>query len=144
MNSNTGRLTQGQLIAAVGAAALFLSLFLTWDDAAGGSGWSTFSGMNIIMLLIALATLAYVGMTAVDAEIPSGSEWLLFLLGVLTVGWAFGWDLETPSAGVGAWLGLLAALAVAYGTSEATIRRVPVRVRSPRTARSRSSTPPSR
>ena len=118
------RLTPGQLIAAGGSGVLIISMFLTWDAAAGTSGWGTFSGMNIIMLLIALGTLAYVGLIAMDAEVPSGSEWVVFVLGVLVVGWTLGWVLENPSAGVGAWFGLVAALALAWGASETTLRRV--------------------
>jgi hypothetical protein len=142
MRLNTSRLTQGNLITGAGAVVLFIALFLNWDDAAGSSGWSTFSGMNIVMFLVILATVAYVGLTALEADVPSGSEWVIFLLGVLVTGWALGYDLENPSAGVGAWFGLFAAGAIAFGASEATIRRVPARAAPTASARSRSQAPP--
>ena len=142
MNVNTGRLTSGQLIAAAGAVVLFISLFLTWDDSAGSSGWSTFSGMNIVMFLVVLATAAYVGLSALGAEVPASSELVVFVTGVLVVGWSLGYDLETPNAGVGAWFGLFAALAIAYGASEATLRPGRARASSRRPPPSRSTPPP--
>lgn len=120
------KLSRGQMIAAAGGAVLIISLFLHWDSAAGQSAWSVFSGMDIIMLLIGVAALAYVAVTAMGsaAQLPANAGWVVFVLGVLTVGWALGWDLEDPSAGIGAWLGLLAGIAIAYGALEAGRRPV--------------------
>lgn len=115
------KLSRGQMIAAAGGALLIISLFLHWDSAAAQSAWSAFSGMDIIMLLIAIAALVYVLATAAGSagQLPGNAVWIVFILGVLSIGWALGWDLEDPSAGIGAWLGLVAGIGIAYGACEA-------------------------
>ncbi len=118
-----GRLRQDQLIAAIGGLVLIISLFLSWSevDLGGGSGsasaFDAFSGMDIILLLIGIAALALAVATAVEARVtlPARADLILALLGIFAVGWTLGWVLEDPSAGIGAWLGLLASLAIAFG-----------------------------
>jgi hypothetical protein len=125
---DVARLTRGQIIVAVGALVLILSLFLDWVSGIqapvgvtypnnGGSAWDVFSVMSIIMLLIGLAALAYVVATTVEAaaQIPAASPWILGALGLIVLGWVLGWDLEVDNAGVGAWLGLLGAAGVTFG-----------------------------
>jgi hypothetical protein len=65
--------------------------------------------------------VAFAAVTAAEASIdlPGTAGVILAVLGVLVVGWALGWVLEEPSAGFGAWLGLIGAGAIAYGGWEA-------------------------
>ncbi len=115
-----GRLRQDQLIAAIGGLVLIISLFLSWSEVdLGGSAsaFDAFSGMDIILLLIGIAALGLAVVTAVEARVtlPARADLILALLGIFAVGWTLGWVLEDPSAGIGAWLGLLATLAIAFG-----------------------------
>ena len=55
-----GRLNAGHLIAAVGALALFVALFLDWYEAGpsgGVSAWTVFELVDLLLALIAVATL---------------------------------------------------------------------------------------
>jgi hypothetical protein len=136
---DTSRLSQGQTIAAVGGLVLIISLFLDWTSgvtitigvtsiSTSGNAWDVFSGMDILMALVGLAAIAIAGATMTNASVdpPVKLDLVLALLGVGTIGWALGWDLENPNAGLGAWLGLLAAIAIAYGGFEAARAPQPV------------------
>jgi hypothetical protein len=124
---DTSKVSQGEMIAAGGGVLLIISLFLDWFSASAsfgtvtvgvsGNAFDVFSGMDIIMLIVGIAAVALAGAAAFDASgaVPVNAGWVLALLGVGTAGWALGWDLEFANAGVGAWLGLLAALAIAFG-----------------------------
>ncbi|HEY2772182.1 MAG TPA: hypothetical protein VGI87_16520 [Solirubrobacteraceae bacterium] len=117
------KLSRGQLIAGVGGVLLVLSLFLGWVSVFGGTqtAFDAFSGMDIIMLVIGAAAVAFAVVTAAEAsvDLPANTAVILSVLGVLVVGWALGWVLEEPSAGFGAWLGLIGAGAIVYGGWEA-------------------------
>jgi hypothetical protein len=116
-------LSRGQLIMAGGGLVLIISLFLSWVSILGvsGSAFDAFSGMDIIMLIIGIAALAYGVMMAMGGSVglPGNAALILALLGVVVFGWALGWDLEEPNAGFGAWLGLFASIAIAYGGYDA-------------------------
>jgi hypothetical protein len=116
---DTSRLGRGHIIASAGGAVLVLALFLHWEDITGQSAWDAFSGMDIIMLIVAVAALIYGLGPGVGFELPvPNANAILFVLGVLVAGWALGWDLEISTAGLGAWLGLFAALAIAVGARD--------------------------
>ncbi len=145
---DTTRLSQGQIIAAAGGLVLIISLFLDWTSgvtitigtasiSTSGNAWDVFSGMDILMALVGLAAIAIavLAMTNRSVEAPVKLDWVLALLGIGTIGWALGWDLENPNAGLGAWIALLAAIAIAYGGFEAA--------RSPQLVASRSAPPSS-
>lgn len=145
---DTTRLSRGQIIAAAGGIVLIISLFLDWTSgvtitigtasiSTSGNAWDVFSGMDILMALVGLAAiaLAVLPMTNASYEAPVKLDWVLALLGVGTIGWTLGWDLENPNAGVGAWIALFAAIAIAYGGFEAA--------RSPQPVASKSAPPPS-
>jgi hypothetical protein len=147
---DTTRLGRGQIIAAAGGLVLIISLFLDWTSGltislvgaasiatGGANAWNVFSGMDILMALVGLAAIviAALAMTNASIEAPVKLDWVLALLGVGTIGWALGWDLETPNAGPGAWIGLFAAIAIAFGGFEAA--------RSPQPVGSKSATPQS-
>ncbi len=131
------KLSRGQLIAGAGGALLIVSLFLSWVSLIGASAsaFDAFSGMDIIMLVIGIAAVAFAGVTATEAsvEVPANAAVVVGILGVLIVGWALGWVLEQPSAGFGAWLGLISAGAIAYGGWEADRKPTPMAL--PTTAR---------
>jgi hypothetical protein len=123
---DTSKLTQGQIIAAVGGALLVIAQFLSWADAAGplggsASAFDAFSIMDIIMLLVGIAAIGWAVAAAMDASarLPGNTPAILLLLAVLVGGWALGWDLENGTAGIGAWLGLIGALAIGAGAYEA-------------------------
>lgn len=145
---DTSRVSQGQIIAAVGGLVLIISLFLDWVSgvtlsvgtasiSTSGNAWDVLSGMDILMALVGLAAIVVAGATLMGAaiEAPVKLDYMIALLGVGTIGWTLGWDLEIPNAGIGAWIGLLAAIAITYGGFEAA--------RSPQRVTSASSAPPS-
>ena len=124
------RLSRGQMIAGGGAIVLIVSLFLSWESGFGisATAFDLFSGMDIIMLIVGIAVLAYVGSTAMGSSValPGNSAMIVALLGVAMVGWTLGWCLEDPIAGIGAWLALASSIAITYGGYEATRVHAPV------------------
>lgn len=126
---NTSKLSQGQMIAAAGGVLLIVSLFLHW--AGGRSGWSLFSDIQIIMLLVGIAAIAWAFLPAVSTSgptvtVPTGAPTIVAALGVAVFGFAAGWELEA-SGDIGVWLGIVASLAIAYGAwSAARAPAVPV------------------
>lgn len=107
-------LRQSQMIAGVAGIVLLISLFLDWG--LGLTAWDLFSVMDIIMLLIAVAAIAYAALPAAGSAdaLPHSSGWILLMLGVGVVGFVLGFDLENSFAGFGAWLALVASAALAY------------------------------
>jgi hypothetical protein len=117
------------MVAGVGGILLLISLFLDWVSGititnpvtgasisgGGGSAFDVFSGMDIIMLIIAIAGIGWALATAVGQAVPPQSGWIIGLLGVLVTGWTLGWVLENSNAGIGSWLGLVGAVALTYG-----------------------------
>ena len=108
------KLRQSQLIVGGARAAGHLSVFLNW---VGVSAFSAFSAMDIIMLLVGLGAVRYAAIPASGSEfpLPKDSSWIVLLLAMAVVGWALGIALEDADAGIGAWLGLIASVAIAYG-----------------------------
>jgi hypothetical protein len=129
---DTSRVSPGQLIAAAGGAVLIISLFLDWISGVtiqigaatvsggGGNAFDVFSGMDIILLLIGISALAIAALSAAEASIssPVDPAWMVGALGLVAFGWCLGWDLENGSAGIGAWLGLIASGAIVFGAYE--------------------------
>ncbi len=115
------RLSRNQMIVGGGGVALIVSLFLNWDDLAGQSAFDLFSGIDIILLVIGIGSVAYAALTAAGStsSLPRDSAALLGMLGILAAGIALSVDLEDNSAGLGAWLGLIAAGAIAFGAYQA-------------------------
>jgi hypothetical protein len=82
-----------------------------------------------------------------DASELAQGDMIAGIGGVVLLGWTHGWDLENPNAGIGACIGPLAAIAIAYGGFEAS--RSPQRAARPQpspspvsTERSGPATPP--
>ncbi len=111
---DTSRLSQGQMVAAVGGVLLIVALFLHW----GGnvSAWDGFSAMHIIMLLVGLAAIAWAVLPAAGsgASLPPSAPGILLGLGVAVFGFALGWEFEV-SGEIGVWLAIVASAAIAYG-----------------------------
>ncbi len=116
---DTSKLSQGEMVAAIGGIVLIVSLFLTWTDLpfGGTSAFDIFSGMDIIMLVIAVAVVGAAAATATGTALtlPVSPGLVTFVLGVGLVGWTLGWALEDPNAGIGSWLALGASIAIVYG-----------------------------
>ncbi len=136
----SSRLSQGYVIAGIGGVVLLISLFLEWISgvtitvgaaslSTSGNAWDVFSGMDILMALVGLAAIVLTAAVTMGATIktPSNAAWILGLLGVGTIGWALGWVLENANAGIGGWLGLVGAVAIAYGGFAAASDYEPIR-----------------
>jgi hypothetical protein len=132
-----GRMTQGQLIAAIGAVALLVAMFLPWIGVSGPSlpagitvpsGVDTSTSENIwkgstldVYLLVtvivaALPALLALTDSAEEFSFVSAATFLLGVVGVILIA-AF-LTIDFPDGAdrkVGAFIGLAAALAIAYG-----------------------------
>jgi hypothetical protein len=112
---DASRMSQGQMVAGAGGVLLIIGLFLDWVSGLGNA-FDAFSGMDIIMLIVAIVAIVWAasaGMGTVTPPALSGT--LVGLLGMIALGWALGWDIEEGAAGLGAWLSLVAAIAIAWG-----------------------------
>jgi hypothetical protein len=126
-----GRLSQGQVIAAVGAAALLVAMFLPWAGA-GGVNARLWDGptldIYLLITVIVAALPALLALTDASEEFSFVSA-ATFLLGVvavilvaafLTVDFPDGADRK-----IGAFIGLGAALVIAVGGFRAMQEEVP-------------------
>jgi hypothetical protein len=133
----SGRLSQGQIIAAVGAAVLLVAMFLPWIGVSGPSlpagipvpsGVSTSSSENIwkgptldIYLLITVLVAALPALLALtdaseEFSFVSAATFLLGAVGVILV--ACWLTVDFPDGAerkIGAFLGLAAVIAIAVG-----------------------------
>ena len=95
-------------------------------SAGGGNAFSVFSGMDIIMLIVGIVTIVWAATGAgLGINLPPYSGWIVAGLGIAIFGFALGWDLEYSNAGIGAWLGLVATIAIAYGAFAASANPAP-------------------
>jgi hypothetical protein len=132
-----GRLTRGQLIAGIGAVVLLVAMFLPWIGVSGPSipagitvpsGVDTSTSENIwkgstldVYLLVtvivaALPALLALTDSAEEFSFVSAATFLLGVVGVILIA-AF-LTIDFPDGAdrkVGAFIGLAAALAIAYG-----------------------------
>ena len=118
-----GRLSQGQMIAAVGAGELVVAMILHWIGAAGHNDnvWkgSTLDVYLLITVVVALLP-ALLALTDASEEFSfvSAATFLLGVVGVilivafLTVDFP---DVPGLDSKYGCWLGLAAAVVIAYG-----------------------------
>jgi hypothetical protein len=111
------KMSQGQMIVGVGGVLLLIGLFLDWVSLpfGGGNAFDAFSGMDIIMLIVAVLAIAWAVAGPAGMRVPGESAMIVGLLAVAMFGWALGWDLEFDNAGLGAWLALVGCLAIAWG-----------------------------
>jgi hypothetical protein len=117
------RLRLGEWATALAGLALLVSLFLPWYDSA--SAWESFAVNDVILALVALAALAIVPVTAAQPTpaVPLAMQSLLCLVGlvalVLVVIRLLSLPGDAEGREVGAWLGLLATLAIMVGAAMA-------------------------
>lgn len=138
-----GRLSQGQMIAAVGAVVLLVAMFLPWIGvsgpslpsgvnlppgvpsgvaSAGSSSENIWKGstLDIYLLITAVVALLLALLALTDsAEEFSFVSAATFLLGVVAVILVISWlTIDFPDGAdrkIGAFIGLAAALAIAFG-----------------------------
>ena len=117
MNQRTNPLPY--IIAAAGGGLLFLVLFLDWasNGPFSASGWEIFSFVDIVLAVIGAATAAYATATIVGSA-PS-FPWLrpsiLKWLGVISLTIVLTYVFEADNLAFGAFLGIVAALAILAG-----------------------------
>jgi hypothetical protein len=124
---DTGRLSQGQMIAGISGLVLFISLFFKWVgvDVAGISGgdlsgWEKESSLDIYLFIVAVIAVApaIAGMTG-GGEYPIANSANALLLGAIAVILMFFTMFIGFPDGVdrkfGMWLALLASIGVAVG-----------------------------
>jgi Protein of unknown function (DUF2510) len=104
------------LIAAAGGALLVLSLFLAWFSVDGGSAslWEVASGIDIVLALLGIAAAAIAGARVAGGALPAPPEALKWI-GVVATTIVLAYVIESDNLGIGAFLGLLAALAILAG-----------------------------
>jgi hypothetical protein len=76
------RIDVGSILVAVGAALLFVSLFLEWYDPAG-TGWQVFEALDLLLAMIALGVLA--GVAGGVGAAGEGRGWWVPALGALAL-----------------------------------------------------------
>ena len=117
-----GRLRSGEIVTALGAAGLFVVMFLDWFG--GRSGWETMTvGRVLLVLTIALATTVVVltlrrravSMATSAATLTVGVGAITLLLLLYRVGIDEPGRNAQTSVDAGAYLGLLALLALLGG-----------------------------
>ena len=130
---DANRLSQGQLVAAIGAVALFIISFLPWFDLSGaitvggttvgGSTnfnlWEAENPLDIYLLIVILVALVPAGLALMgdgrDAPMASMATTLLAGVGTLMILYQV---FDTPNdwgRKVGLFLGLIACAAIAVG-----------------------------
>lgn len=114
---DTSRMSQGQMITAVGGAVLIIGVFLHW--AGGQSAWDGFSIVHILMVLIGIAAIALAVLPATGATVtlPPSAPLIVAALGIAVFGWAVGFEFEIAGQ-IGVWLAILGSLAIAFGAYE--------------------------
>jgi hypothetical protein len=135
-----GRMTQGQLIAAIGAVALLIAMFLPWigisgpslpsgvslppgvSNAVGSTSENVWKGstLDIYLLITAVVALlpALLALTDSSEEFSfvSAATFLLGVVGVILVAAFLTVDFpDGAERKIGAFIGLAAALAIAVG-----------------------------
>jgi hypothetical protein len=124
---DTGRVSQGQMVAGISGLVLFISLFFSWIgiDVAGiasGSqtGWESQSSLDIYLLIVSVVAVApaILAMTG-GADFPIATAANALLLGgvavilmffTMFIGFPDGLDRK-----FGMWLALIASIGVAVG-----------------------------
>src|SRR5436190_2779735 len=109
------RVTEGELIAAVGGIALFLFLFLDWLFDA--SAWQAFDVIDVVLAVIGLtpAILVAIAMAGRRVTLPVDIGTLFFALGAVATTIVLTFILEGDDLKIGIFLSLFASIAIAYG-----------------------------
>ena len=131
---DTGRLSQGQMIAAGAGVLLIVSLFLAWvgidipegvpvpegvNDSA--TGWESQSTLDLYLAIVALFAIvpAALKLFGSDAEVPFAPAAATFLLGaigtLLMVYYVIDGVPEGAETKIGVWIALIAVIGVTVG-----------------------------
>jgi uncharacterized protein DUF2510 len=110
------RSTLPYLIAAAGGGVLVLSLFLAWFSVEGGSAnlWEVASGIDIVLALLGIAAAAIAGARVAGGALPAPPETLKWI-GAVASTIVLAYVIESDNLGIGAFLGVLASLAILAG-----------------------------
>jgi hypothetical protein len=126
-------LPRGAQIMLVGAVLLLISTFLPWQDFGDGgigeaaeqlgidvsfSAWHGFWGWMLGLLTIVLLAWLVVRIMAVDIPLPVSQAMIGALLGVLILFFAVIKNLVDDESTIWSYIGVLLALAIAYGAWE--------------------------
>ena len=121
----------GQLITGAGGVLLIVSLFLPWAEAGGisASGWELWTMSDVVLLIVGLVAIAAaitggrVGLFRPDMSLVAAAD----LLGVVTslaLAWTVFFDFpEGASREIGIYVGLVAAIGVAFGAADYSVLR---------------------
>jgi hypothetical protein len=117
---DTSRIGRGDAIAGGAAVVLVLSLFLNWFGSL--NAWQVFSVVDVILLLLAIATIALVGLRLAGSlpSLPLPAGWLIAGYGAVALITTFMFLVEGSSLGIGIFLALLASAAMTFGGWDAT------------------------
>jgi hypothetical protein len=111
----TSRVSTGEMVAAIGGAVLFVSLFLNWSDDL--SAWESLDVTDIWLALIALVVvglaLARAAGSSLDLPAPAGT--LMFALGSMAAVITLVLLFEGVDVKFGLWLAFLSTLGIIYG-----------------------------
>ena len=115
---DTSRMSQGQMIAGGAGVLLFIFLFLPWFGDV--SGWEGQSSTDIYMLITAVVAVGAALTAGQGLRLPgvtmNGATGLLGGVATALLIWLIVFDFpEGASRGIGIFLSLLAAAAIAYG-----------------------------
>jgi hypothetical protein len=115
---DTSRMNQGQMIAGGAGVLLFIFLFLPWFGDV--SGWEGQSSTDVYMLITAVVAVGAALTAGQGLSLPgvtmNGATALLGGVATTLLIWLIVFDFpEGASRGIGIFLSLLAAAAIAYG-----------------------------
>jgi hypothetical protein len=115
------RLRVGEWVVGAAGVLLLVALFLPWYGEPSASGWESFSILDLILALVALAAVAVPVVTALHRvpAVPLAYETLTALLGAIAVVFVLIRVLNLPgeadSREWGLWVGLIATLGIVSG-----------------------------
>ncbi|MEA2308341.1 MAG: hypothetical protein QOI65_627, partial [Thermoleophilaceae bacterium] len=124
MESSNSR--AGQLIAGAGGVLLIVSLFLPWADKGGvsRSGWELWTMADVFFLIAGVCAIAAAitggrfGLFRPDVTLIGAAD-LLGLVAIVLLGWLLIFDFPAGAdREIGAFLALVAALAIAGGAGD--------------------------
>jgi hypothetical protein len=113
---DTSKMSQGQMICAVGALILFVSLFVHWGG--GQDAFQSFNVVDVVMVIVAIAAAAWAVAPAGGFEdrVPAWGPMIVLAFALAVFGWAAGLELEI-SGDLGVWLAIIGSLGIAYGVA---------------------------
>jgi hypothetical protein len=113
------RLSYGAVAAGIGGAVLIISLFLSWFSEAGFSqtGWETFKFTDIVLFLLGLLAIGYalIELTSAPVTLPVDRGRALTVIGIIATTLTLEFLIEGSHQAIGLILAVLASLAILAG-----------------------------